>query len=386
MIYFDHNATTPLRPEVAELLGHALQASVRKPGNPSSVHRGGRESRARVDGAREKVAKVLSCEVREVCFTGSGSEADALALKGAYAARPDESRTRIVTSSIEHPAVLIALAQLERRGATVVRVLPRSDGRVDVSEMIAALTSDTALCSLMWANNETGVLQPVAEVAKACRERGILFHTDAVQALGKVPVSFRAAEADLLSISGHKVGGPAGVGALVVRRGVDVESLTPGHQESGRRGGTHNVPYIEALALALELAFAEQDEYARRVGALRDRFEKAVRERIDGVAVNGGSSPRVPNTANLRFEGADGEALLIALDLDGICVSAGAACASGSLTPSHVLTAMGLTPKQAGASLRFSLGPQTTEDEVDRVVDALVRHVPAAREAAKALG
>jgi cysteine desulfurase len=232
---------------------------------------------------------------------------------------------------------------------------------------------------LMWANNETGVVQPAAELSRACRQRGILFHTDAVQAVGKLPAHLHEVDADLLALSAHKFGGPAGAGVLVVRKGVELQALTPGHQEAGLRGGTQNVPYAEALALALELAHEEQPAHAARVRTLRDTFEREVRSRIPDVTVNGEGAPRVPNTSNLCFHGADGEALLIALDLEGICVSSGAACASGTLTPSHVLLAMGLTPAQAHGALRFSLGPAATEEEVARVVEALSTHVPRAR-------
>ncbi len=377
MIYWDHNAAAPLRPEVAQALARALTQGGF--GNPSSVHRAGREARGRLDAARARVARVLGCEPREVCFTGSGSEADALALKGAFLARPDPGRRRIVTSAIEHPSVLATVAQLEKQGAEVVRVRPGADGRVRAEAMLDALTPATALCSLIWANNETGVVQPAAEVARACRQRGILFHTDAVQAAGKLRLSLREVDADLLALSAYKFGGPVGVGVLVVRKGVDVQALTPGHQEAGRRGGTQNVPYAEALALALELAQTDQEASSTRVGALREAFEREVLSRIPDVTINGGGAPRVPNTSNLHFHGADGEALLIALDLEGICVSSGSACASGTLTPSHVLTAMGLTPAQAHGSLRFSLGASTTEAEVERVVEALCTHVPRSR-------
>jgi cysteine desulfurase len=377
VIYWDYNAAAPLRPEVAQVLARAFTEGGF--GNPSSVHQAGREARGRLDSARAKVARVLGCEPKEVTFTGSGSEANALALKGAFLARPDPNRRRIVTSAIEHPAVLAALAQLEQQGAEVVRLRPGPDGRIGAEAVLDALTPATAICSLMWANNETGVVQPVAEVARACRQRGILFHTDAVQVAGKLPLSLREVDADLLTISAHKFGGPAGAGALVVRKGVDVQGLTPGHQEAGRRGGTQNVPYAEALALALELAHEEQPAHAARVAALRDTFEHEVRSRLPDVTVNGGAAPRVPNTSSLCFHGADGEALLIALDLEGICVSSGAACASGTLTPSHVLRAMGLTPAQTHGSLRFSLGRSATEAEVARVEEALTTHVPRAR-------
>ena len=328
---------------------------------------------------RARVARVLGCEPKEVCFTGSGSEADALALKGLWLGREESRRRRVVSSRIEHPAVLGALAQLEALGAEVVRVPPGGDGQVSLEAMLEALTPETGLCSLMWANNETGVVQPVAELARACRQRGIPFHTDAVQVAGKLPCHLREVNADLLSLSAHKFGGPAGAGVLVVRRGVDLQALTPGHQEAGLRGGTQNVPYAEAFALALELAHEEQPATAARLQALRDGFEREVCARLPDVTVNGAGAPRVPNTSNLTFHGADGEALLIALDLEGICVSSGAACASGTLSPSHVLLAMGLTPAQAHGSLRFSLGPPTTDEDVARVVEALVRHVPRAR-------
>lgn len=379
MIYFDHNASTPVRPEVAALLSEAFRAAPGRPGNASSVHQGGRDARARLDRARAKVAELLGAEPKEIVFTGSGSEADALALKGAFFAREDRSKTRIVLSTIEHPAVRLSAAQLAKEGAELIEVPPGADGRVSAEAFEAALTPGTLLCSLMWANNETGVLQPVAELARACRSRGILFHADAVQAVGKVPVTLRHCDADLLALSAHKFGGPLGVGVLVVRRGVKVQSLIPGHQETGLRGGSSNVTFAEALALALELAVKELDAEAARLARLRDRFEQTLRERLPDVLVNGQGAPRIPNTANLRFQGADGESLLIALDLDGICVSAGAACSSGSVNPSPVLTAMGLQPLEALASLRFSLGSTTTEADVDRVIEALVRHVPNAR-------
>ncbi|MFL5319237.1 MAG: cysteine desulfurase family protein [Myxococcaceae bacterium] len=378
MIYWDHNATTPLRPEVAEL----LRASVGAPfGNPSSVHQAGRKARLRLETARQRVAAVLGCEPKEIIFTGSGTDGDALCVKGAFFARKDPRRTGVVISAIEHPAVLHAASQLEKHAARVTRVKPDANGVVaSVAELLRGRGGDdVAVCSLMWANNETGVLQPVREVARACRERGVLFHTDAVQVIGKVPVTLRDCDADLLTIAAHKFGGPPGVGACVIRKGVNVEALSPGHQENGRRGGTQNVPYVEALALALELAAKDAESYAARVGALRDRFERAVLQQLPGTRVNGAEAPRVPNTSNITFSGADGEALLIALDLAGICVSTGAACASGSLSPSHVLTAMGLSSEQAHQSLRFSLGAETTEGDVERVIAALIEAVPRVR-------
>jgi len=379
VIYFDHNASTPVRAEVATLLVEAYQQAPTRPGNASSVHQGGRDARTRLDRARSQVAALLGAEPREIVFTGSGSEADALALKGAFFAREDRQRTRLVISRIEHPAVRLASAQLAREGAELVEVPPGADGRVRAEDVVAQLDERTLLCSLMLANNETGVLQPVNEVARACSQRGILFHVDAVQAVGKVPVNLREVHADLLALSGHKFGAPLGVGVLVVRRGLKVSSVIPGAQENGLRGGSSNVIYAEALALALELAVRELPQESARLAGLRDRFERSVLERIPQVTVNGAGAPRLPNTTNLRFAGADGEALLIALDLDGICVSAGAACSSGSVNPSPVLSAMGLQPREALASLRFSLGHTTAEADVDRVVESLVKHVPNAR-------
>ncbi len=379
MIYWDHNAAAPLRDEVGQALTASLQALRHEPGNAASVHGGGRAARGRLEQARARVAKVLGVEPREVVFTGSGSEADALALKGVALGKAGARKKRLVVSAIEHPALLAAAAQLETQGFAVTRVAPEPDGRVRPDALLAHLSEDVALCALLWANNETGALQPVREVAAACRAKGIFFLTDAVQAAGKVPVTLREADADLLALSGHKLGAPPGVGVLVVRRGVDLAALTPGHQELGRRGGSANVPYAEAFAVALELAAQEQPAYAQRLTALRDGFEAQVRARIPGVHVNAGAAPRVANTSSLRFEGADGEAILIALDLAGIRASSGAACASGSLTPSHVLVAMGLSSAQAHESLRFSLGRETTQDEVSQVVEELARAVPAAR-------
>ncbi|MCA2977188.1 MAG: cysteine desulfurase [Myxococcaceae bacterium] len=374
MIYLDHNAGAPLRPQVA---GHLARALTETAGNPSSVHRVGREARKRLDAAREAVARAFGAQSpREVIFTGSGSEAAALAIIGAFLARPDADRRTVVTSAIEHPCVLGAVAQLERLGATVVRVPPRADGQVDAAEVVAHLGPAVALCSLMWVNNETGVIQPVDIVARACVERGIPFHTDAVQALGRVPATLREVPADLLSFSAHKLGGPAGVGVLINRRQVDVAALVPGHQENGRRGGTQSVALAEALVLALEATLAEQATAVPRLAALRDELERRVLAALPSARVTGAGAPRVANTTNLCVPGADGEGLLIALDLEGICVSTGAACASGSLTPSHVLRAMGLSPTEAQASLRLSLGASTTPGDVERVAAALARLVP----------
>lgn len=380
MVYLDHNATTPLHPKVAELLRTAFSSELT--GNSSSVHAAGRAARKRLEDARARAAAVLGVEPKEIVFTGTGSEADALAIKGAFLARKDAARTRIVTSSIEHPAVLGAFEQLKQHGAEVVLLAPSRDGAVSVSALDAALDTKTALCSLMWANNETGVLQPVREAASLCRARGIVFHSDAVQAVGKVPVSTRDADVDLLSISAHKFGGPTGVGALVVRRGVALQPLTSGHHENGRRGGTTNVAYAEALALALELATAELDDTAAKMAALRDRLERDLAARIPGAQVNGANAPRTPNTASVAFPGIDSETLLVALDLEGVCASSGAACASGALSASHVLLAMGLTREEARSTLRLSVGRTTSAEEIERAVSIIEKTVQRARQSA----
>jgi cysteine desulfurase len=316
------------------------------------------------------VAAVLGCDAREVVFVSSGSEANALAIRGAFLGRADATKKRLVISAIEHPALLMAVEELAGQ-AEVVRVPPGSDGRVDPSRFIAELTPSTAVASLMWANNETGVLQPVAEIARACQERGIPFHSDAVQAVGKVPVSLGEVPASLLSLSAHKFGGPAGVGVLVLRRSARVRPLIAGHQEAGRRGGTQNVVGAEALALALELVAAELGAYTAEVGSRRDAFERELLAAMPGARINGARAPRVPNTTSATLPGVDCEALLISLDLAGIQISTGAACASGSLKPSHVLLAMGLTSEVAHHSIRVSIGRDTTLNQLSEAVDRI---------------
>lgn len=376
MINLDHNAGAPLRPEIAAHLGHAFAELA---GNPSSVHQLGRAARKRLDAAREKVASHFgAASPREIIFTGSGSEAAALAIIGAFLARPDERRRTMVISAIEHPCVLGAAKRVAQLGGQVVTIAPDRSGAVSAEAMIGALTDEVALCSLMWVNNETGVIQPVDRVSRACVERGIPFHTDAVQAIGKLPATLREAPADLLSLSAHKLGGPAGVGVLIDRRVVDVAALVPGHQENGRRGGTQSVAMAEALVMALDASKAPGEP--ERLRALRDELEARVIAALPQTIVNGRAADRVGNTSNLCFPGADGEALLIALDLEGLCVSTGAACASGSLEPSHVLTAMGLSPAEAHSTIRISLGPTSTHEHVDRAAEALVRLVPKVRE------
>ena len=377
MILLDFNAGAPLLPEVADHLSRAFAETA---GNPSSVHQVGRTARKRLDAARERVARTFGAtSPREVIFTGSGSEAAALAIIGGFTARERPERRTIVVATIEHPCVLGAARRVEQLGGRVTWIAPDETGAVPAQAMIDALTDDVALCSLMWVNNETGVRQPVEAVSRACVEGGIVFHTDAVQALGKVPATLREVSADLLSFSAHKLGGPAGVGVLLNRRQVDVAALVPGHQENGRRGGTQSVALAEGLVLALERAITHLDAETSRLASLRDDLERALLTALPGTRVAGQAAARVANTSNLCFPGVDGEGLLVALDLEGICVSTGAACASGSLTPSHVLTAMGLSAADAQSSLRLSLGRTTTPTEIDAVVKSLVRLVPATR-------
>jgi cysteine desulfurase len=365
VIYLDANATAPLHPEVLAEVQRALAAG---PGNASSVHAAGQRSRALVDEARERCATALQCDARDLVFTSGGTEADALALLGAVGDR----QGRVVTTAVEHPAVQGACAQLARRGCEIARIAVDTDGRLDLDALDAALAAPgTLLCSVMAANNETGVLFPSARIGELCRTRGVPLHIDAVQAAGKVPLSLRELPADYVSLSGHKLRGPQGVGLLWARRGARLQAVqSGGHQERGRRAGTESVAAIAGLGRALELAVAELPASAPRVEALRDRLEAAVR-RIPGAQVHGAGSPRVPNTLSASFEGCDGETLLVALDLLGICVSTGSACSAGSLEPSPVLLAMGVPPERARGALRFSLWSGNTAEEIDAVAAAL---------------
>ncbi len=376
MIYFDYSAGAPMRLEVISRLAERHAQGL---ANPSSIHQAGRRARQVLEAAREVIARAFGASVREVVFTGSASEAAALAIVGGFQGRSDRSKTRIVASTIEHPCVLGSIEILRRAGAQVQWIHPNSNGVVSVADFEEALGNDTALCSLMWVNNETGAIQPVPEVSRLCRQRGILFHSDAVQAVGRVEATTRDAPASFLSFSSHKLGGPPGAGVLLVDRQVPTQNLIAGHQEQGRRGGTVNVASCDAMSLAVALSVAELEAQVQRLTNLQARFEYQVAQRLPDVCVNAANAQRTSSISNIQFTGVDGEALLIALDLDGICISAGAACTSGTLKPSHVLTAMGLSPRQAQASLRFSMGHSTTEAEVEAVVEALVRHVPRLR-------
>jgi len=366
--YFDHNATTPVAPEVLETLLSCLGQVY---GNASSIHHFGQAAKQRLEAARRQVAALIHADATEVVFTCGGTEADNLAVLGVVRAAPGADK-HVITSAIEHPAVLSACAQLEREGVAVTRVKAGSAGVVNPDDVRAALRPATVLISVMHANNELGTVQPIVEIGRIAREAAVPLHVDGVQALGKIPVDVTALGADLYSMSGHKLYAPKGVGALYVRKGTRLAPLAfGGHQERERRPGTENVPGAVALGAAAELAGRNLAADSERLAALRDRFENTVLGRISGAGVNGARWSRTPNTSNLYFDGVDGEALVIALDLRGFAVSTGAACSSGAIAPSHVLTAIGLDADRARASMRFSLGHANTAAEVDGLAEAL---------------
>jgi cysteine desulfurase len=358
-VYLDNNATTPVLPEVFEAMRPYFEERF---GNASSIHHHGQETRAAVEDAREAVADLVGSTASEIVFTSGGTESDNLAIAGWVAAGE-----HVITSSIEHHAVLHSCKHLERIGCEV-SVLP-VDGRglVDPDDVKHALRPNTKLISVMIANNETGVLQPVQEVGKIAAEAQVLFHTDAVQGAAKVPIDVRRIGCDALSISGHKIHAPQGVGALYVRKGTRIEPIFHGgRHERSRRAGTENVPGIVGLGKAAQVAkeSLHRGDY-KKIAEMRDRLEQAILAQMDEAGVNGAGAPRVPNTTNIHFDHIEGESLVIALDLKGLAVSTGAACSSGAIEPSHVLIAMGMRPEQARASIRFSLGKQTTAEEID---------------------
>jgi cysteine desulfurase len=368
--YLDHNAITPVRPEAEAAVVAALHAF----GNPSSVHAAGREARALLDEARARVAGALDASPRDVVFTSGATESAMLALRGALGAAP-AGRNALVVPAVEHPCVLDLAHALERSG-TPVRVVPVDRrGVVDLGAFSRALGPDVALACCMLANNETGVLQPVAEAADLAHAAGALFFCDAVQAVGKIAVSIPALRADLAALTAQKFGGPRGAGALWIAPGVRLAPVAGGHQERGRRAGTENLPGVAGMGAALTAAVAALPGEGARLGRLRDRLEAGLLAAVPGARVNGAGAERLPNTLSIQFPGGDGEALLMALDLEGICASAGAACTSGSTTPSHVLSAMGLSVDEARATLRLSLGWTSRDADVDhalRVMPGLV--------------
>jgi cysteine desulfurase len=381
-IYLDHAATTPVRREVFEAMEPFYGPRF---GNPSSTHRWGREARAALDEARERVARCLGAHTDEICFTSGGTEADNLAVLGPWRAR-DPRRTVVISSAIEHKAVLASVHQAGREGAKE-RIAPvTSEGVVDVNAFSGLLGDDVALCSIMWVNNEIGTIQPIPELARRAKEHGVVFHTDAVQAFGKISVDVHEAPVDLLTISGHKIGAPKGCGAIFIRRGTALESLFHGgSQDRGRRPGTENVAAAVGLARAAELALEERDREMARLGALRDRLEAALVERIPDAVVHGRGAPRAPHILNLSVPGTDSESLLMALDLAGVACSSGSACQSGSVTPSHVLQALGVPRELASAAVRMSLGSMTTEECVTRVSELFPALITKARRLAGAV-
>jgi cysteine desulfurase len=367
-IYLDYNATTPVHPEALKAMQPFLGATY---GNPSSIHFFGREARTALDDARERLAKLLGAKPGEVVFTGSGTEADNHAVTGAVGALKGKAG-HVITSPVEHHAVLHSCEHVRLRGAEVTVLPVDGEGLVNPDDIRRAIRADTTLVSVMWANNETGALQPVREIGGICRERGVLFHTDAVQAFGKVPVNVGDLPVDLLSISGHKVYGPKGVGALWIRPRVKIEPLVHGgSHENDRRAGTENVAGIAGFVRAAEITVARVESEDTRLRALTERLWQGLNTRIENVRRNGPADRRVANTLNVSFTGCKSDALLMSLDLEGIAVSSGSACAVGSLKPSAVLLAMGLGADLANAAVRFSLGAATTEADVDAVLEVM---------------
>ncbi len=371
--YLDHNATTPLSPAVADRMAVALRDDW---GNPSSVHHFGQQAKAVLDDARSRTAALIGAEPSELILTSGGTESDNLAIRGVAEALEPTGRRHLIASAIEHEAVLNTLKALAKRGWQVTLLPVDTSGVVDPDRLRAALTDQTALVSVMHANNEIGTIQPVAHLARLAKDRGALFHTDAVQSAGKIPVDVRSLGVDLLSVSAHKFYGPKGAGALWVRRGLRlVPQLTGGKHERSRRAGTENVPAIAGMGVAAHEALAALDGEPQRLAGLRDRLEREVLAQVPGTALNGGLSPRVANTTNISFDRVEAESLLIALDLEGFAVSTGSACSSGTLEPSHVLKAMGFPPHRTQNSIRFSLGKANTDAEIDRLIGVLPRVV-----------
>jgi len=376
-IYLDHAATTPVREAVLEAM---LPFFGPRFGNPSSVHRWGRDARVALDDARARLAACIGARPDEITFTSGGTEADNLAILGAWAAAAGTGRRAVVTTPIEHKAVLAAVHAAAAQGAEE-RMLPvDATGCVSLDAFLTALGDDVAVCSIMWVNNEIGTIQPIPDLAALAAAHGVVFHTDAVQAFGKVPIDAAVQQFDLLTISGHKIGAPKGIGALYTRRGTRLAPLLyGGSQERGRRAGTENVALAVGFAKAAELAVAERETECERLRVLRDMLETELRSRIPDAVVNGLGSPRAPHVLNISVPGADSESLLMALDLAGVACSSGSACQSGSVTPSHVLTALGVDPELATCSIRMSLGALTTPDDIGYVAQLFPALIDKAR-------
>lgn len=377
IVYLDNNATTRVAPEVMEAMEPFFYELW---GNPSSIHTFGGQVRRHVDRAREQVARLIGAEPEEIIFTSCGTESNNTVIKGvAHQAGPN---AHLITTAVEHPSVLNVFRFLAKEGYQVTEIGVDHYGRLDLHHLQEALEKPTALVSVMWANNETGVLFPIREIAEMAKEKGALVHTDAVQAVGKIPVNVREVPVDFLSLSGHKLHAPKGIGVLFVRNGVKFTPLLHGgHQERNLRGGTENVPYIVGLGRACELARDWMKEEMTRVAALRDKLERGVLETCEGARVNGDRENRLPNTTNISFEYIEGESILLLLDQLGICASSGSACTSGSLEPSHVIRAMGVPFTAAHGSIRFSLSRYNTEDEIDYVL----QHLPGIVERLRAI-
>ena len=366
--YFDHNATTPVRPEVAEAMLPYLTDLY---GNASSVHTYGREARHAMEQSRETVARLIGSDPDEIYFTGCGTESDNIALIGCMASAP-ESRNKFITTKVEHSAIIKTGAKLEHDGYQVIYLGVDHHCRIDLNNLRDEIDGKTALVSIMHANNETGVLQEIEEAAHIAHEAGAVFHTDAVQSAGKVPIDVRKMDIDMLSMSGHKLNAPKGIGVLYIKKGIPITPLTyGGGHEHGIRPGTENVAGIVAVAKAVELAMEIMDKEAVKLSALRDKLENGIEDTITNVLFNGRGVPRLPGTSNISFPGVDGEALLFSMDIEGIAASTGSACTTGDVEPSHVLIAMGREPKTAQGSLRFSMGWGTNGEGVDHILECL---------------
>ena len=377
-VYLDHAATTPVREEVFEAMKPFYGPRF---GNPSSTHRWGREARAALDEARERVGRCLGARPDEICFTSGGTEGDNLAILGAWRALKAKGRKAVVTSPIEHKAILGAVHQAAREGAEERILGMTPDGVVDRQSFDALVDDTVAICSTMWVNNEIGTIQPVPELAAKAKERGALFHTDAVQAFGKVPIDAQKQQFDFLTISGHKFGAPKGIGALFIRRGTSLDPLMHGGtQDRGRRPGTENVAAAVGLARAAELTLAECEAHCARLRKLRERLEAGILAMVPDAVIHGQGAERAPHIVNISVPGTDSESLLMALDLRGIAASGGSACQTGSISPSHVLAALGVPPDLASAAVRMSLGALTTDHSIDRVIEVFPALVAKARQ------
>jgi cysteine desulfurase len=376
-VYLDHNATTPVEPEVLEAMLPFLSADF---GNAASIHSFGQWARAAVETARESVAALIGARPQEIVFTSGGTESDNHAIFGIVEAAGGRDK-HVITTAIEHEAVLNTCQALEKQGVSVTYLSVDGEGRIDLEALRRAISRETVLVTIMHANNELGTVQPLEEIGRIAAEADVYFHTDAVQSAGKLPIDVRSMGVDLLSLSGHKLYAPKGIGALYIKSGTRLRQLLyGGHHQRGLRPGTENVAGIVGLGKAAEMAWRSLAEDARRVSVLRDKLEHGLLARISDSSVNGSRSPRTPNTTNLLFHGVEGEALVIALDLKGLACSTGAACSSGAVEPSHVLTAIGLPPEEARASLRFSLGRHTTAEDIDFALQVVPAAVAQLRE------